>query len=166
MRMSTFCILLASVLMLAGALLSGLMKINRNETEEKTLLTSGQEVEEEAIIAVDGRVERYFGAEYSQELNQWTQNLCSVIKVENKKEIQVMTDCTVAAAKSAEGGSRIELTDGETTIVIQPVKRLRVFEGSRLKRGDVVGEAEGELEISAETGGEAVDPLICAVIAR
>jgi len=166
MRMSTFCMLLASALLLAGALIGSLMKTSQNETEEKAHLASGQEVAETAIITVGGRIERYYGAEYSQELNQWTKNLGSVIETEEGEEIRAMTDCTVVSAEPTEGGSRIELTDGETTVVLQPVRRLGVFEGSRLNQGDVLGEAAGKLEISAKRGGEAVDPLVWAVITQ
>lgn len=166
MRMSTFCILLASALMLMGALIGGLMKANRNETEEKALSVSGQEMEAAALVALSGRAERFFGAEYSEELNQWTQNLWATVEAEKGTEIRAMTDCTVVSAKEAEGGSRLELTDGETTIILQPVTKLRVFEESRLEKGDIIGETEGMVEMSAKAAGEFIDPLASAVIIR
>ena len=160
MKLSTFCILLASALMLMSALIVGIIKDDR-EIPEKVMAASIGEVTDadEYLLAVNGRVGRRFGAEYDEFLGQWSQNEDLAVTVnQSNRQIEACGDLRVRKIDSTEKGVCMMLTMGNAEISIWPVTSVHVFAGSKLKEGDVVAEAGEYLSVSVWTDGRAEDP--------
>lgn len=159
-RYRTFCVLLASTLMLAGAAIG----LWRGEAEkpieaETADASSGALAGQTWRRPVGGAVREAFGAQYSEELGQWTMRECMVLQTENREPVVAPLDGSVEkVAAQTGGGSRIDMRCGDMQVSLSPVYGVRVFEGSAVQSGDVLGEAEGTLSVCAKRAGVCVDP--------
>lgn len=158
MKLSTFCILLVSALMLMGTLMTGFIK---GKMPEETIVASAGEAAQadEWMLAVSGQVVRRFGAEYSEALGQWTQNEELTVSVnEESRQIKACGDLTVEKIEQMEKGACVTMEAGNAEIRLWPVRGVRVFVGSRLRIGDAIAEAGEQLNVSAVFEGNPADP--------
>lgn len=162
MKISTFCVLLISVLMLAAAGIYGLTNEADDSGVEAASSAARDESEtDEAMIALQGAVKRECGAFFSDSLGQWSYREDIVIKTSVLSKVRAACELTIISIDRAEGGSCITAEGGDLLISVWPVKGVRAFVGSRIKCGDAFAQtASEELYIDAARGGKAVNPKL------
>lgn len=159
MRTRTFCILLAGFMMLVGGLSNTLMKMRKaDRAEERTAVVSAEKTYLESPVG-EWRVMEAYGAQYSEELSQWTGREAVLLRTETGERLtSPMDGRVISVAAVEEGGSRIIIEEGEVQAAIGPVRGVGVFEGSYVKAGDYIGMAEGGVSFSVRINNISVDP--------
>lgn len=158
MKLSTFCVLLASALMMLGALIAGGMKYGDKEPQDQAATALTGITDEEESVIVSGRIVDAFGAVYDEELDQWTMREYATADAGGRAYAAANGECIVISITPEEDGSSILLEEKGRRIRLWPVEGVRVFEGSRLNEGDIIGTVDGEFCVSAEEGGCFVNP--------
>jgi len=158
MKTSTFCVLLASALLLMSALAAGGIKYRDRAPRDQTAAALTEATDEIECEMVSGRIVDAFGAAYDERLNQWImREYVSAEAVENA-HIASNGEYTVISIEPEANGSSIVLAEEGRRIRLWPVAGVRVFEGSRLNAGEIIGTVDGKFFISAEENGRFVNP--------
>lgn len=159
MKLSTFCVLLASGLMLMSAMIVGFIRTERQGPEEAAVSSIMKPPETGAyLLTVNGRAAQTFGAKYSETLGQWSGNEEMIVEINEDGRIEACGDLYVGRIERGAEGVCVWLKAEETEISVWPVNNVRVFAGSRMKDGDVIAEAAEQLFISARRNGCAENP--------
>ncbi len=158
MKTSTFCVLLASALLLMSALAAGGMKYRDNEPQDRAAAALTDITDEKEGSMVSGRIVDAFGAAYDEGLNQWTMREYASAEVGENAYIASNGEYTVISIEAEGDGSSIVLAEEERIIRLWPVAGVRVFEGSRLNEGEVIGTVNGKFFMAAEENGRLVNP--------
>ena len=105
-----------------------------------------------------------FGAQYSVQYGQWSLRDDVVLMISDGAPVYAPMSGTVPETEALEsGGSRVIIRCGDgTEIELHPVYSLRVFEGSRVSQGDVIGSGKNSVLLKASQNGMPVDPLTLA----
>ncbi len=165
----TFCVLLASVLMLLGAAASLFKK--GIDSAEISVQDASAQVEQEAkaeeiLLPAFSWIAESFGAAYSEEYGQWFFREKMTIKTQAGGSLYAPVSGVVEKIEGieAEGqlfstGSRISLRCGQVTLILYPIYGIRVFEGSRVTQHSVLGSTDDTLMMYAEKDGVPINPM-------
>ena len=162
MNSRTFCLMLAGFLFALSA--GTYLLLTGNKPEDSVAeQTIAQAEPVQKLISPTGSWQEagMFGAQYSEEYGQWS--------LRNDITFRISEDTPVAApltgvVKSIEemkgGGSRVTIQCADATqILLYPVYSLRIFSGSRIEQGDIIGVGKKCLSLEARKDGQAIDPL-------
>ena len=160
MKNTTFCILLAAALMMMGAIAMQLGRTTAdNETGQTALAHQEEEESEMWIWPVTGAIVERFGPQYSAEHRQWTWKDEVIADTEDGAEILAPTDGIVEEIAGGEEGSCVAIRNEDGMMIrLWPAVCVRVFEGSHVEKGMMIGSTAGRISIRLEIDGQAVDP--------
>lgn len=165
MTSRTFCLLLAAFLF---ALSAGTALIMRGmQREDGTIQDAFVAVlPEERLKSPAGNWQRasVFGAQYSEQYGQWSFRDDILLEMADSAPVYAPMSGKVIRIEAIEqGGSRAVLRcRDEIEISLHPVYSLRVFEGSAVEQGDVIGEGRGSVSMKTWQAGCVIDPLTLA----
>ncbi len=164
MKNRTFALLLAALVMLLGAGATAWQKVRQEDgvqmQAQSAAVHSRENTEgEEFLIPVFGTTEQEYGAVYSEEYGQWTMCPHMTWTVEYGREVYAPLSGTVTKIEAGtEGGSCVHMDCGQAVLEIFPIYNVRVFSGSRVEQGEVLGEARECLRVRAYQNGLPIDP--------
>lgn len=153
------CILLAGLLMLAG----GLVGIAVKEADTPAAIQEvNNAVSDESMFAqpVCGEIVSAFGAVYEERLNQWSLREYTEILTETGSLILSPIDGTVEDIIRGENGGSIYIEGNEFAVMIAPVSDVRVFKGSAVARGSIIGKTGARVTVSVDRDNVPVDPKL------
>lgn len=103
-----------------------------------------------------------FGAQFSDAYGQWSFRDSIDFRLKAGGAVYAPMSGTIQRVEALEqGGSRVTMQcENEVEIALEPVHSLRIFIGSRVVQGDVLGSGGEALSMRAWKGGRAIDPLI------
>jgi len=155
----TFCALLAAFLMLTG----GIVHICREDHQ------GGMALSGDAVEAASGQagwisplnswnVLEGYGAQYDDALSQWSGRSSVLLDAEAGETVVSPMNGTVEKIENDGGGSWIVIAEADMKVEIRTVTGICVFEGSGVRAGDILGRAQGAIELRTWKNGECVNP--------
>lgn len=159
----TFCLLLIAFLFAISAGVAAFMRWNQpeDETAQDTFVSTPIA---ETLTSPTGSWQEagIFGAQYSERYGQWSLKDEITLKIQSGASIYAPMSGTVSRVEAiAEGGGSVVLQcENDVQIMIWPVYKLRVFEGSRVTQNDTIGFGEEQVSMRIYQNGRVIDPLI------
>lgn len=160
MKNSTFCVMLAAVLMLMGGICARFMQNQPDDVTayEETMMISEANRQDSAMIEqAAGEIVYEYGAQFEKEYRCWSMRDHMKMNAENTV-LKAAAECVAEEIERTEGGSRLTLRAGNRRLIIWPVTGVLIFEGSRIQPGDEIGRVEEFVSFKAVDDEKTVDP--------
>lgn len=169
MTTRTFCLLIVTLLLaLSAGTVIVIRGISVEEQEVKEAFVASKPIEYLKSPTGSWQETAVFGAQYSEQYGQWSYRDDIAFDMQANAPVYApMSGTVVRVEEAGESGSCVVLQCGEETeIGLQPVYGLRIFKGSKVKQGDVIGEGRGSVSLKVWKAGRIVDPLTLADAAK